>query len=69
MSVASATDVETGQPPRSDKLTLLPLIALVVGSMIGGGVFNLPSDMAGRASHRKACPAPGYTCCAKRTPS
>lgn len=50
MSVASATDVETGQPPRSDKLTLLPLIALVVGSMIGGGVFNLPSDMPGRAS-------------------
>jgi arginine:ornithine antiporter / lysine permease len=27
------------------KLTLAPLIALVVGSMIGGGVFNLPSDM------------------------
>ena len=32
------------------KLTLLPLIALVVGSMIGGGVFNLPSDMARGAS-------------------
>jgi arginine:ornithine antiporter/lysine permease len=31
-------------------LTLLPLIALVVGSMIGGGVFNLPSDMSGAAS-------------------
>src|ERR1044071_4780290 len=28
------------------KLTLAPLIALVVGSMIGGGVFNLPSDMS-----------------------
>ncbi|MEZ5832098.1 MAG: arginine-ornithine antiporter [Dongiaceae bacterium] len=32
------------------KLTLLPLIALVVGSMIGGGVFNLPSDMSKAAS-------------------
>jgi arginine:ornithine antiporter/lysine permease len=32
------------------KLGLLPLIALVVGSMIGGGVFNLPSDMAKGAS-------------------
>lgn len=28
------------------KLTLVPLVALVVGSMIGGGVFNLPSDMS-----------------------
>jgi arginine:ornithine antiporter/lysine permease len=35
---------------RSDKLTLLPLTALVVGSMIGGGVFNLPSDMSRGAS-------------------
>ncbi|WP_234710116.1 amino acid permease [Sinorhizobium medicae] len=34
----------------SDKLTLLPLTALVVGSMIGGGVFNLPSDMSRAAS-------------------
>ena len=34
----------------SHKLTLLPLIALVVGSMIGGGVFNLPSDMSRGAS-------------------
>jgi amino acid transporter len=32
------------------KLTLLPLTALVVGSMIGGGVFNLPSDMSKAAS-------------------
>lgn len=28
------------------KLNLLSLIALVIGSMIGGGAFNLPSDMA-----------------------
>ena len=32
------------------KLTLLPLTALVIGSMIGGGVFNLPSDMSRAAS-------------------
>jgi len=32
------------------KLTLFPLIALVLGSMIGGGVFNLPSDMSRAAS-------------------
>src|SRR5262249_47466209 len=35
---------------KSGKLTLLPRIALVVGSMIGGGVFNLPSDMSRQAS-------------------
>jgi arginine:ornithine antiporter / lysine permease len=34
----------------SQKLTLIPLIALVMGSMIGGGVFNLPSDMSRGAS-------------------
>jgi arginine:ornithine antiporter / lysine permease len=34
----------------SSKLTLLPLVALVIGSMIGGGVFNLPSDMSAHAS-------------------
>jgi arginine:ornithine antiporter/lysine permease len=28
----------------------LPLIALVIGSMIGGGVFNLPSDMSKAAA-------------------
>ncbi|CAM3913666.1 arginine-ornithine antiporter [Mesobacillus thioparans] len=32
------------------KLGLLPLIAIVVGSMIGGGAFNLATDMAGGAS-------------------
>jgi arginine:ornithine antiporter/lysine permease len=36
--------------PASQRLTLLPLIALVMGSMIGGGVFNLPSDMSRAAS-------------------
>lgn len=37
-------------PIAAGKLTLLPLVALVVGSMIGGGVFNLPSDMSRHAS-------------------
>ncbi|WCK69173.1 arginine-ornithine antiporter [Agrobacterium tumefaciens] len=34
----------------SKKLGLLPLAALVVGSMIGGGVFSLPQNMAKGAS-------------------
>jgi arginine:ornithine antiporter/lysine permease len=41
---------ETKDATVTPKLTLLPLIALVVGSMIGGGVFNLPSDMSRGAS-------------------
>jgi arginine:ornithine antiporter / lysine permease len=48
MTTTQAT-AETA-PPQSQKLTLLPLIALVMGSMIGGGVFNLPSDMSRAAS-------------------
>jgi arginine:ornithine antiporter/lysine permease len=48
MTTTDATgSVEAGT---SHKLTLIPLIALVVGSMIGGGVFNLPSDMSRAAS-------------------
>ena len=31
------------------KLGLFALIALVIGSMIGGGAFNLASDMASGA--------------------
>ena len=38
---------ETVEAP---KLSLLPLVALVVGSMIGGGVFSLPGDMSAHAS-------------------
>jgi arginine:ornithine antiporter / lysine permease len=34
----------------TNKLGLLPLVALVVGSMIGGGVFSLPQNMAKGAS-------------------
>ncbi len=32
--------------PTNGKLSLFPLTALVVGSMIGSGVFNLPQNMA-----------------------
>jgi arginine:ornithine antiporter/lysine permease len=49
MSSETATS-NTTTVERSGKLTLLPLTALVVGSMIGGGVFNLPSDMSRGAS-------------------
>src|SRR5262245_11280089 len=49
MSSETAT-TDTATVERSGKLTLLPLTALVVGSMIGGGVFNLPSDMSRGAS-------------------
>ncbi len=48
MAITHDQVIVTEQP--SDKLTLLPLTALVVGSMIGGGVFNLPSDMSRAAS-------------------
>ena len=50
MSSASVAN-NTASPAKeaSDKLSLLPLVALVVGSMIGGGVFNLPSDMSAHA--------------------
>ena len=46
-------DTQSGQvtaEKEPHKLTLFPLIALVLGSMIGGGVFNLPSDMSRAAS-------------------
>ena len=35
---------------QSKKVGFLGLIAIVVGSMIGGGVFNLPSNMADGAA-------------------
>lgn len=49
MATASTTAIsgaDTSVAHGPAKLTLLPLIALVVGSMIGGGVFNLPRDMS-----------------------
>lgn len=46
----SLGNISSSSAPAAGKLTLVPLIALVVGSMIGGGVFNLPSDMSRAAS-------------------
>ncbi|MFO1061149.1 MAG: arginine-ornithine antiporter [Dongiaceae bacterium] len=52
MATASTADraVATDEPRTDGKLSLMPLIALVIGSMIGGGVFNLPSDMSAHAA-------------------
>jgi arginine:ornithine antiporter/lysine permease len=50
MATATAETEGKVAPAASGKLTLVPLIALVVGSMIGGGVFNLPSDMSKAAA-------------------
>ncbi len=36
-------------PDKSDGLSLFPLTALVVGSIIGSGMFNLPQNMAENA--------------------
>src|SRR4029453_4368064 len=47
---AAIVDQKTEIRQALHKLTLAPLIALVVGSMIGGGCFNLPSDMSRGAS-------------------
>lgn len=41
---------QTAAAPLSKKLGLVSLTALVVGSMIGGGVFSLPQNMAKGAS-------------------
>ncbi|GEO87386.1 hypothetical protein GCM10007920_28870 [Ciceribacter naphthalenivorans] len=41
---------QSASEKRSGTLGLLPLVALVVGSMIGGGVFSLPQNMAKGAS-------------------
>jgi arginine:ornithine antiporter/lysine permease len=48
-TVAAEVEAQAARPT-SAKLSLLPLIALVIGSMIGGGVFNLPSDMSKAAA-------------------
>jgi arginine:ornithine antiporter/lysine permease len=53
LSTASVTAETAVAPPVAggpQKLSLLPLTALVVGSMVGGGVFNLPGDMSAHAS-------------------
>jgi arginine:ornithine antiporter / lysine permease len=54
MTATTGADVtqtaKAAAPGEPAKLSLLPLVALVIGSMIGGGVFNLPSDMSRHAS-------------------
>lgn len=50
MSTAKAVSGESKATRTSSKLGLLPLSALVIGSMIGGGVFSLPQNMAKGAS-------------------
>lgn len=49
ISAGAIPDTGTSIAREPGKLTLLPLVALVVGSMIGGGVFNLPRDMSAAA--------------------
>ncbi|SIR25665.1 arginine:ornithine antiporter, APA family [Rhizobium sp. RU35A] len=50
MSIQTVDVVRAQSPVASAKLGLLPLVALVVGSMIGGGVFSLPQNIAKGAS-------------------
>jgi arginine:ornithine antiporter / lysine permease len=50
MSTVQATGKSVVADHSTQKLSLLPLTALVIGSMIGGGVFSLPQNMAKGAS-------------------
>ncbi|MFC3166212.1 arginine-ornithine antiporter [Ciceribacter thiooxidans] len=50
MVTANVAAPSTTTEKASGKLGLVPLVALVVGSMIGGGVFSLPQNMAKGAS-------------------
>jgi arginine:ornithine antiporter / lysine permease len=50
MAKAITIPVQSTRENSSAKLGLIPLVALVVGSMIGGGVFSLPQNMAKGAS-------------------
>jgi arginine:ornithine antiporter / lysine permease len=50
MTTTLATDSATASTTINNKLGLLPLVALVVGSMLGGGVSSLPQNMAKGAS-------------------
>ena len=47
---AAANDEAPTSSARRGKLSLGPLVGLVIGSTIGGGVFNLPADMSRHAS-------------------
>lgn len=50
MSSDSAVTQERSKADTSGTLGLWPLTALVIGSMVGGGVFSLPQNMARGAS-------------------
>ena len=50
MTKVTAIPVRSAHQKSSPQLGLVPLVALVVGSMIGGGVFSLPQNMAKGAS-------------------
>ena len=50
MAKAITIPVNAVKQKSSAGLGLVPLVALVVGSMIGGGVFSLPQNMAKGAS-------------------
>ena len=50
MATANSIPVQSARAEGSSRLGLVPLTALVVGSMIGGGVFSLPQNMAKGAS-------------------
>lgn len=46
---AEVADVE-GRRAASGKVSVVALTALGIGSMIGGGIFGLPQQMAGAAA-------------------
>jgi arginine:ornithine antiporter / lysine permease len=50
MVKAISIPIHSSESEATRKLGLVPLTALVVGSMIGGGVFSLPQNMAKGAS-------------------
>ncbi len=50
MTAILSSDAAIETTKTTNKFGLLPLVALVVGSMIGGGVFSLPQNMAKGAS-------------------
>ena len=50
MTKVAAIPIHSVHQKSSTQLGLVPLVALVIGSMIGGGVFSLPQNMAKGAS-------------------
>ena len=50
MTKVTAIPIHSVHEKSSTQLGLVPLVSLVIGSMIGGGVFSLPQNMAKGAS-------------------